>query len=155
MKILLAVDGSPFSEEAVKEVARRPWPPGSEIKVVSVVGPVNALTAEPWRLPENYFEELERAATEKAQESAAAALSALRHALDDSLKLSAETPCGLPMQVIVETAAHWGADLIVLGSHGYGFWNRLTLGSVSQSVAAHAGCSVEIVKRRQPKSEKK
>lgn len=37
MKILLAVDGSPFSDVAVKEVAGRPWPPGSEVKILGCV----------------------------------------------------------------------------------------------------------------------
>ena len=37
MKILLAVDGSPYSELAVAEVARRPWPKGSEIKALSAI----------------------------------------------------------------------------------------------------------------------
>ena len=38
------------------------------------------------------------------------------------------------------------ADLIVVGSHGYGVWDRFLLGSVSQAVALHAKCSVEIVR---------
>ena len=35
MKILLAVDGSPCSTAAIAEVARRPWPDGSSIKVLT------------------------------------------------------------------------------------------------------------------------
>ena len=35
MKILLAIDGSECSDEAVSEVANRPWPAGTEIKVFS------------------------------------------------------------------------------------------------------------------------
>ena len=35
MKILLAVDGSPCSEVAVKEVAARQWPAGTQVKVLS------------------------------------------------------------------------------------------------------------------------
>ena len=37
MKILLAVDGSTFSDAAVHEVAARPWPGGSALKVISAV----------------------------------------------------------------------------------------------------------------------
>jgi nucleotide-binding universal stress UspA family protein len=51
-------------------------------------------------------------------------------------------------RTIVEESEEWGADLIVLGSHGYHTWERMLLGSVSQSVAAHAQCSVEIVRCR-------
>jgi nucleotide-binding universal stress UspA family protein len=71
---------------------------------------------------------------------------------DKTLKVTTETLLGPPQQMILDEAENWGADLIVIGSHGYGFWDRLLLGSVSQAVASHAKCSVEIVKR--PTAEK-
>src|SRR5438874_245278 len=37
MKILLAVDGSPHSFVAADEVARRPWPSGTVVRVLSAV----------------------------------------------------------------------------------------------------------------------
>jgi hypothetical protein len=37
MKILLALDGSEHGEAAAQAVARRPWPPGSTVKIASVV----------------------------------------------------------------------------------------------------------------------
>jgi nucleotide-binding universal stress UspA family protein len=55
---------------------------------------------------------------------------------------------GDPRTVIVDEAAEWGADLIVVGSHGHTGLTRLLLGSVAQSVVAHAPCSVEVVRRR-------
>jgi hypothetical protein len=36
MKILLAIDGSPYSDAAVAEVGQRPWPAGSEVRVITV-----------------------------------------------------------------------------------------------------------------------
>ena len=36
-KILLATDGSEFSERAARSIAERPWPAGTEIEVMSVV----------------------------------------------------------------------------------------------------------------------
>ena len=39
MKVLLAIDGSRHSEAAVAEVARRPWPAGTEVKILTVIHP--------------------------------------------------------------------------------------------------------------------
>jgi len=47
---------------------------------------------------------------------------------------------------IVEYAAEWGADLIVLGSHGRSGASRFLLGSVTEWIARHAPCSVKIVR---------
>ena len=62
--------------------------------------------------------------------------------------MTTEVLTGSPKRVIVEETEKWGADLIVLGSHGYRSWERLLLGSVSQAVVAHAECSVEVVRCR-------
>ena len=47
---------------------------------------------------------------------------------------------------IIDAAAEWGADLIVVGSHGQRGIRGFLLGSVAESVARHAKCSVEIVR---------
>ncbi|HKG22127.1 MAG TPA: universal stress protein, partial [Blastocatellia bacterium] len=59
---------------------------------------------------------------------------------------------GHPRYLITDEAERWGADLIVVGSHGYQGLTRLLLGSVSQAVASHAKCSVEIVRGRNGKN---
>jgi nucleotide-binding universal stress UspA family protein len=56
-------------------------------------------------------------------------------------------PCATPKELILEEAHKWGADLIVVGSHGRRGINRFLLGSVSEAVASHAHCSVEIIRR--------
>ncbi|MBK8302980.1 MAG: universal stress protein [Chloracidobacterium sp.] len=53
---------------------------------------------------------------------------------------------GDPGQQLVEIAKAWDADLIVVGSHGRGFWGRL-LGSVSDGVTHHSPCSVLVVRK--------
>jgi nucleotide-binding universal stress UspA family protein len=53
---------------------------------------------------------------------------------------------GHPADTILDEAERWQADLIVVGSHGFGPVKRRLLGSVSQAVALHAPCSVEIVR---------
>ena len=152
MKILLAIDGSPCSQTAVAEVARRPWPENSQLRVVSVVEPPGALTAEPYMGVVGYFEEVERLKRQKAEEVLAEASGALRAGTAQT-DITTEVLTGSPKRAIVEEAERWGADLIFVGSHGYHTWERMLLGSVSQSVAAHALCSVEIVRCRKKGSE--
>ncbi|MGH9943649.1 MAG: universal stress protein [Pyrinomonadaceae bacterium] len=148
MKILLATDGSPCSEAAVEEVARRPWPAESEVRVVSCVEPPAPLVAEPYMLANDYFLEVEKVERQKAQEALGGAEAKLRRGAGNQLSISTEVLRGLPKRAIIEEAEAWGADLIVVGSHGYRAWERMLLGSVSQSVAQHAACSVEIVRCR-------
>ncbi|HWP42863.1 MAG TPA: universal stress protein, partial [Blastocatellia bacterium] len=142
MKILIAIDGSVFSDRAVEGVARRPWPPASEIRLISVVEPALTPVAEPYILPTVYWEEAEKAAEEQAQEALNRGLEKLRASHGESFKVTAEVLKGYPKQVILEEAERWNADLIVVGSHGRRGLTRLLLGSVSQAVAAHATCSV-------------
>lgn len=148
MKILLAIDGSACSEAALAEVAGRPWPAGSEVKIISVIEPPVVPGVEPWLVPPNYFEEIERVSHDKAQAVVEGALTKLRNGADKTLKLTTAMPPGRPKQLILDEAEAWGADLIVVGSHGYGALDRFLLGSVSNAVAAHAKCSVEIVRCR-------
>jgi nucleotide-binding universal stress UspA family protein len=94
------------------------------------------------------FEEEER---ERAREVLDRAAERIHPAASSNghLKVTTEILDGSAKRVIVEEAERWGADLIVVGSHGYRSWERMLMGSVSQAVAMHAECSVEIV--RQPK----
>ncbi len=146
MKILLAVDGSPCSDDAVEEIGRRPWPEGSSVKVLSAFELPLPASPEGWALPPNYFDELDQAVRTQAQSIVKRASEKLRTMLDETIKLESEFLAGPPRMVIIDEAESWGADLIVVGSHGYGRWERFLLGSVSQSVVSHAKCSVEVVR---------
>lgn len=147
MKILVALDGSSFSDEALESVAARPWPKNSEIKVISAVELPPVYVATPWSLPASYPEEFANAAKDRAMSTVEHAISKLRQKMNGTVKLSSATPVGSAKQIILNEAEEWNADLIVLGSHGYGAWTRLLLGSVSSAVATHAHCSVEIVRK--------
>lgn len=155
MKILLAIDGSAFSDAAIEEVMRRPWPSGSELKVLTVTEWPVAVAAEPWNLPSTYIEDVEKALGESSEAMIRDALLKLKTMEDQTLKVTSKIIQGTPKQAITVEAEQWGADLIMLGSHGYGAWGRLLLGSVSQTIAAHAKCSVEIVRRRGTSKEGK
>lgn len=55
---------------------------------------------------------------------------------------------GDPARTLLDAAAQSGAELIVLGSHGYGPWQRLMLGSVSSKVLRLATCAVLVYPAR-------
>ena len=146
MKILLAVDGSVCSDAAAQELAKRPWPPQSEVKVITAVEIPAPVGMEPWAMSPDYFENLEIAVRQAAQAILDSTLLKLKAITDKTLKISSEIIQGSPAQVIVDEAESWGADLIIMGSRGLGMWNRLLLGSVSNAVVHHAKCSVEVVR---------
>jgi nucleotide-binding universal stress UspA family protein len=148
MKILLAVDGSPCSEAAIEEVARRPWPDGSLVKVLTAYELPMPPTPEGWALPVNYFEEMDVALRKQAQTIVDTAIQKLKPRLNKTASLDGVLAPGPPRTIILDEAENWGADLIVLGSHGYRVWERFLLGSVSQAVVSHAKCSVEVVRCR-------
>jgi nucleotide-binding universal stress UspA family protein len=145
MKILLAVDGSASSDGAIAEIARRPWPERTEVKVISAVEIPFTTGVEPGAAGPIYCDNLLRTASSAANGVLDDTLTKLKAAPDTGFKITGEVIQGSPKQVIVEEAESWGADLIVMGSRGLGAWNRLLLGSVSNAVVHHAKCSVEIV----------
>jgi nucleotide-binding universal stress UspA family protein len=147
MKILLATDGSDCSKAAVDAVAERPWPKGSEVKVIYAIEIPYTPMTESWALPDSYFKELETAVMEQAETVVNQAAMRLKFAPTE-LVITTEVANGSAKDVILDEAEKWGADLIVLGSHGYRGWRRFLLGSVSHAVATHSRCSVEIARRR-------
>ena len=146
MKILLAVDGSVHSDAAAQELAKRPWPPQSEVKVITAVEIPAPVGMEPWAVSPDYFENLEISVRQAAQAVLDSTLLKLKTISDKTVNISTGIIQGSPAQVIVDEAESWGADLIVMGSRGLGIWNRLLLGSVSNAVVHHSKCSVEVVR---------
>ena len=55
---------------------------------------------------------------------------------------------GEPTRTLLDVAAHTHTDVIALGSHGYGLWQRILLGTVSSTVLRLAPCAVLIYPSR-------
>ncbi len=147
-KILLATDGSASSQAAARSIAARPWPPGTEIRVLSVVeflvSTAQALFEPPFVQSEQ-LETLRAEAMKHAQDAVAGAVEILRATgldVSESVSVLLEGP----MRVILADAKQWGADRIVMGSHGRRGIDRFLMGSVSEGVAMHAECSVEVIR---------
>jgi nucleotide-binding universal stress UspA family protein len=146
MKILLAVDES-LCSAAAAQAADLFRPDGTEVRVVHAV-------EWPKELPPCYgFGEGPSAAGDvlawrarlmsRADALVARTAERLRSA---GFAASASVQEGDARAVIVEEAAEWGADLIVMGSHGRRGLDRLVLGSVAEGVMRRAPCSVQIVR---------
>ncbi|HZE68346.1 MAG TPA: universal stress protein [Pyrinomonadaceae bacterium] len=126
MKILLATNGSKSSRLAAQLVARRPWPPGSEGKILSVSEP----TAN------NGSSILAYKAVEESKKLLGSS----------GVAVIGEVVTGDPRKKITEVANDWRADLVVMGSHDRRGLNRLFDRSVSDVVALNATCSVEVIR---------
>jgi nucleotide-binding universal stress UspA family protein len=147
MRILIATDGSEYSNAAVEECCNFiVIPEGAEIRVMSVFEEAYALAGEPVALSPEFYKELSDAAKDRAAGAARTASGLLQQKLGNVKLDVKEVVCNGPPQIeIVEMAKEWKADLIIVGSHGRGFWGRL-LGSVSDAVVHHAPCSVLVVR---------
>jgi nucleotide-binding universal stress UspA family protein len=144
-RVLLATDGSAHSEAAARSVCERPWPEGTEFRIVSAIDSMIPLM-DPWYAAGEVLDQI-RMQNKKECEEAVASV----HKIVAEAGLTATTGVisGSPKLRIIEYAREWDADLIVIGSHGRRGIDRLALGSVSEAVAMNAECSVEVIRTRE------
>lgn len=129
-RILIPTDFSPSAAEALR-IAREGFP-GAELQLLHVLDP----------------------------KQVASALNSPAHAAEDRQALEARTRdrlggimqpgeerkvvIGTPSKKILELAAEWQADLIVMGTHGRTGLAHLLVGSVAEAVVRHARLPVLI-----------
>jgi len=124
-RLLIASDGSPFSEAAWSEALSLARTMGSALIAVAVAASDrDILTAT------EVVRNLEVAASEQG------------------ITLETMIPMGRPDEAIVKAAAFKQASLIILGSHGRTGLKRLLMGSVAERVIGHAKCPVLVVKKK-------
>jgi nucleotide-binding universal stress UspA family protein len=144
MKILLALDDSPFSQEATRILLAQFRTQDTEVRVLSVVEPISVyISADAFPHFSPQVEEIEEDRKNQATDLVNQVAKNIREA---GFKATALVDFGDAKTKIIENATEWHADLIVVGSHGWKGLNRFLLGSVSEAVARHAPCSVEIVR---------
>jgi nucleotide-binding universal stress UspA family protein len=148
MKILFAIDGSAHSHAALLEFVTRPWPNGTEVQVITVVHSSIPLFFDLAFIAAAAHMEQTLDRRRDAPTLVEAAASMIRETYPN-VSVTTNIVEGIPKDAIVEEARSWGADLIVLGSHGYGRARRVVLGSVAAAVVANAPCSVQVVRAKQ------
>ena len=152
MKVLLAIDGSRHSEDAIEMIST--LDPGivSEIRILTVIDMALPLAHDIYSGMITNTAEIEKAAREAADHSLSEARDRISKSIGSpAVNITTTTRVGAAESNIVEEAERMDADIIVVGSHGYNRWERLLLGSVSDSVVHHAPCSVLVVR---PSGEK-
>jgi nucleotide-binding universal stress UspA family protein len=147
VRIVVGIDGSEGSMEAVRSVASRRWPVGSEVSLVVVT--------DPWKVPVvgHLIPHLAETIDDenRAESAYAGKIAAQAEAMFDgvSVKVNRVLREGDPKHELPGFAEDWGADCIFVGSTGFSNrLERIVLGSVSAAVTARAHCSVEVVRSK-------
>ena len=138
MKILLAVDHSEYSEAAAHALIAQIRTEGTEVAILHAI----ELSLADFESRQT-FESSRRARLKTATELVdrfAAELNSAGYATKPAVEE------GDAKEAILNFAERWKPDVIFVGSHGRRAFKRLTLGSVTEAVARHASCSVEIVR---------
>ncbi len=148
MKILVADDGSEFGAKTINFLADFvSGDAGHQVKIVTVVEPVSGTELESLIEDTSDLLELDGPPTRDASKIVDRARRQLKKRLaGKDIDISTEVLVGPAARSIVENAEAWHADLIVLGTHGLGYWKKTWFGSVSERVMYHAHCSVTIVR---------
>ena len=131
--ILVAVDGSPTSEYAVVQATSLARSTGGRIRLLNVMDPLTHISG--FERPEIYLQEVLprlQKAGETLLQQARERVAQQGVAVDTVLleNLSARVA-----QLVVEHASAWGADLIVLGTHGRRGLHRVMMGSDAEQIA--------------------
>lgn len=135
--IVVGVDGSPSSVEALRWAVHQARAVSAEVRAVAA-----------WAVPATFGYESVSAEIDWS----ASARKALEYALeevgvsDESTPIISEVTRGHPVKVLIE-ASHT-ADLLVVGSRGHGAVVGMLLGSVSQHCVNHAECPVVVVRAK-------
>jgi len=143
-RLLVAVDNSSDSNEAVDAICARNWPSGTEVGLLAVVDTVLAINPN---LSEPSITKWIEVGDEKNRDQVREVFEPMAEKLRNAgLNTEVLIRRGNPAAEILEEANTRSADCIFLGARGTRGIGRLLLGSVSSAVAARANCSVEVVR---------
>jgi nucleotide-binding universal stress UspA family protein len=98
-------------------------------------------------VPQDFWKTTEEPLLTVLERRARAYLDDCAKSVPQGLAYACEVTVGVPWQAICDTARRMGADLVVIGSHGYGGLDRL-LGTTAAKIVNHAPCSVFVARER-------
>lgn len=147
-RILVPFDGSPTSEQALKEAAGLARLAGAQLRLLHIVDPLAHISG--FERPETYSQDVLPAALRTAQALLDRACEQLHNQgiRNDSQLL--ENLDASVAQLVVEHARQWGAQLIVLGTQGRRGLERLLMGSDAEQIARTSPVPVLLVRQHTP-----
>lgn len=148
--ILFATDGSPSAEEAQQKAIELARLLGAPLRVVAVVHPALPAVGYASYGYSNAVAELTEAEHKRVSELLG---SIARTAEAEGVSCTTVIADGLVVEEICQEASDIGAQLIVVGSHGWGAARRLFSGSVSTGLVHSAPCPVLVIRGRQQAQE--
>lgn len=143
LRLLIGVDGSNHALRAVEAVKKRHWPPGTSVRLVSIL---NASTPISGISPHDRINAWVYNTTEGETWAHQMVSDLANEVRETGLQAEGVVLSGYPKGILVEESERWGADCLFVGSQGLNAVERAVLGSVSSAVAARAPCSVEVVR---------
>lgn len=143
--ILVPIDGSETSHKALEEAVRLAGLTGGRLRILHVVDPlahVNGFEASAVYLAD-LLPELLKAGRELVEQAR------LDAGGGDKVETEVVESAGQAVsEIIVERAREWGADIIVLGTHGRRGIERIVMGSDAEQVVRTAHVPVLLVRHR-------
>ncbi len=136
--IVVAVDFSDIVEDVIRTACAVADPEESRIHVITVV-PDPVRQAWSTEVPGLDFEAIHTRWVQEAETRLAALVPKVTL---HPAQVSRAVLTGVPDREIVRYARDHGADLLVVGTHGYGPFKRLILGSVVDRVLRQAPCAI-------------
>jgi nucleotide-binding universal stress UspA family protein len=133
-RILVALDNREASQRAAEMAAGLAAVTGAHVALLHVIDVTRVYDAELGFAGEMLSSELRSAAEDL--------LDRYHAAFPSGIRVERLTRDGDPPAEIVKAADQWGADLIIVGSHGHGRLARLLLESTAESVLRGAHCPV-------------
>lgn len=136
-RVVVGIDGSPGARAAAEFAVREARLRGAKLVAVTALGVADAAHFDPYTVHRHPKAEI----VARAEETVAAALRGLdTEGLDVRVMVTTEEPA----RALIDQGAF--ADLLVVGSRGWGGFRGLVLGSVSLRCVLHARCPVTVVR---------
>lgn len=145
--VLISIDNSDHTEKIIETVLNTQWNDDIKFHVMNVVENIEGIYCFDYANAQ-YIQSLSELRKEIEKESVEL-IDEFRQRLVKHFgpeRVSGDIVHGHVPDAILEQAEIQSAGLIILGSHGKNFVERLIIGSASYSIAVQADCSVQVVK---------